>query len=76
MGVYEMIFEVTKTCSNGNERTQKKSVYSRCFRNGRHIVELDRVNKAIETLKANHFYNIKHLQTRYTTLLFTDEGTE
>ena len=76
MKVYEMIFEVTTTCQNGNERRMKKSVYSPCFRNGRHIVELERVSKAIKVLEANHYYNIKHLQTRYTTMLMTEEGEQ
>lgn len=71
-----MIFEVTTTCQNGSERRQKKSVFSPCFHNGKRIVEQERMNRAIKVLEANHYYNIKHLQTRYTTMLFTEEGEQ
>jgi len=73
MKFYEMIFEVTETCQNGNERRIKKSVYSPIFRNGRHIIELDRVNNAIHVLEERHYYNIKYKGTKTTELLFTKD---
>ena len=73
MKYYEMIFEVTETCNNGNERRIKKSVFSPIFRNGKHIIELDRVNKAVKVLESRHYYNIEYVDTKTATLLFTDE---
>lgn len=72
MQVYELIFEVTETCNNGNERRKKVSVYSMPFRYGRFVIECDRVNEGIELLKQQHYYNIKHIKTKLKTLLFTE----
>lgn len=73
MKTYAMTFEVTETCNNGNERRKKVTVHSPCFKNGKHIIELDRVNKAIEVLKSHHYYNIEYIDTKNTTLLFTED---
>lgn len=68
---YEEIFEVTETLQNGNERRKRVSVYSPIFINGRHVIELNRITKAIEALKAEHYYNIEHVETRTKTMIFT-----
>lgn len=65
---YELIFEVTKICANGNERRTKKSVYTTNF----YGTEAEIISKAIAVLKANHFYNIKHIGTKNAQLLFVD----
>ena len=72
MKVYETIFRVTETCNNGNERRIKKSVFTPCFKNGRHVIEIERIAKAEEILKAQHYYDIEYLETKFTELLVTD----
>lgn len=72
MKVYETIFSVTETCQNGKERRIKKSVFTPCFKNGRHVIQLERIAKAEEILKAQHYYNIEYLDTKFTELLITD----
>ena len=75
---YEMIFRVTETLQNGNERTFKKSVYSPIFRNGHHLIELDRIQKATAELESLHYYNIQHVETKKKTFITTGnlEGVE
>lgn len=70
---YEAIYEVTETCQNGNERRIKKSVLSPIFKNGRHVIELDRVDKGIKTLEEMHYYDIEYIETKTRTLIFTEE---
>lgn len=70
---YETIFEVTETCQNGKERRIRKSVLSPIFKNGRHVIEEDRVNKGIKALEEMHYYNIVAVETKTKTLIFTEE---
>ena len=64
---------VTETCANGKERTFKKSVLSSPFRNGKHVVEEERIARGIEELKKHYYYNIQYLGTKHKHLLFLDE---
>lgn len=78
MKYYEMVFEVTETCQNGNERTFKKSVFSPIFRimpdgSRKHLIQLNRVEKAIKELEKHFYYNIKYIKTKATDLLFIYE---
>ena len=74
MDLYEVIFEVTETCQNGNERRLKKSVYSPRFKDHKHVTEAERISKGTEVLKARHYYDIKYIKTKAVTLLFTEEA--
>lgn len=67
--LFEMVFQVTETLQSGKERTLKKSVYSERFLNGKFFTEEERIAEAIELLKDQHYYNIKHVQTKATSLL-------
>lgn len=67
--VFAMTFEVTTTLQSGKERTVKKKVYSDRFKNGRFFVEDERIRQATELLRAQHYYNIKYLETNATSLL-------
>lgn len=69
---YEEIFKVTETLQNGKERTCKKSVLCPIFKAGRHVIEFDRIDKAIKELSACNYYNIEHVETKYKTLIVTD----
>jgi hypothetical protein len=69
---YETIFAVTETCQNGNERRIKKSVFSPIFKNGRNVIQLDRIDKGIEVLKSMGYYNIEYIDTKKKELLFID----
>ncbi|MBR5273588.1 MAG: hypothetical protein IKU25_09420 [Clostridia bacterium] len=74
----EMIFEVTETCQNGNERKVKKSVFSPVYYPDgggflRYNYDSEIVSKAIEVLKRNNFHNIRHIKTKHTQLLFIDD---
>lgn len=73
MKLYEMIFEVTETCNNGNERRKKVSVFSPIFRNGKHIIELDRMHKAVSALQKKGYYKIEYIKTKTTDLIFTSD---
>lgn len=72
MKAYETIFEVAETCQNGNERRKKVSVYSPIFVDNKHIIEIDRINKGIAKLESLHYYDIKYIKTRVTTLILSD----
>lgn len=67
--VYEVIFEVTETCQNGNERRHKVSVYAPIFKDGRHVVQLDRVEKCTAALKEQHYYDIEYIETKTKVLI-------
>lgn len=69
---YEEIFKVTETLQNGKERRVTKSVLCPIFKAGRHVIELDRIDKAIKELSALHYYNIEHIETKVKTLIVTD----
>jgi len=72
MKAYETIFEVTETCQNGKERRKKVSVYSPIFVDNKHIIEIDRIDKGIAKLTEMHYYEIKYIKTRFTTLILSD----
>lgn len=69
---YETIFRVTETLQNGKERRIKKSVLSPIFINGRHHIELDRINKAEKALKEEHYYDIEYVETKTKEVIFTE----
>ena len=72
MKFYEMIFAVTETCQNGNERRIKKTVYAPAEKDGNDKIDFRRVDKGIEILKAKHFYNIECIDERMVDLMITD----
>ena len=69
---YKMIFEVTETCNNGNERTKKVSVYAPHCKDGKYFVDTNRFDKALKMLEAKHYYNIKYVDTTITELMITE----
>lgn len=69
---YENIFNVTETLQNGKERRVKKSVLSPIFKDGRHVIQLDRVDRCIKELEALHYYDIKFIETKTKTFITTD----
>lgn len=69
---YEEIFKVTETLQNGKERTYKKSVLCPIFKDGKHVIELTRIDKAAAQLKALHYYNIEHIETKHKEIIVTD----
>ena len=69
--VYEDIFEVTETLQNGNERRIKKSVLSPTFRNGKHLIQLDREQKAIKQLEELGYYEIQWVKTVSKNIITT-----
>ena len=76
MNLFEIVFEVTETCMNGNERRLKKSVYSPRFgENGRLITEPQSIAKGVEVLKQMHYYDITYIKTKAVTLLMTEDLT-
>ena len=72
MKAYETIFEVTETCQNGKERRRKISVYSPIFVDNKHVIEMRRIEKGIAKLESLHYYDIKYIKTRVTTLILSD----
>lgn len=70
--VYEDIFMVTETLQNGKERRIKKSVFSPIFRNGRHVIKLDRGENGKAALEELHFYNIEWIDTKVKTLILSE----
>lgn len=69
---YEEIFKVTETLQNGKERTCKKSVLCPIFKAGRHVIAFDRIDQAIVELSDLGYYDIEHIETKYKTLIVTD----
>ena len=70
---YEVIFSVTETQQNGKEWTHRKSVLTPITKNGRHVIELTRVDKAIKELESlKRYYNIQYVETKPKTLIVTD----
>lgn len=70
--LYEVVFKVTETCQNGNERTYKKHVYMPRFdeTTGKHVSPEQQIARGIEALKAEHYYNIQYLRTNCAELTF------
>jgi hypothetical protein len=69
---YEEIFKVTETLQNGKERTIKKSVLCPIFRNGKHIIYMNRIDEARGQLLALHYYHIEHIESKYKEIIATD----
>lgn len=69
---YENIFNVSETLQNGKERRVKKSVLSPIFKNGKHVIQLDRVDRCVKELEALHYYNIEFIETKTKTFIVTD----
>lgn len=61
----KMVFKVTKTCNNGNEKTQEIAVYCEPFDEitGKYRTEEQRVEAATKVLKAEWYYNIEYVKT-------------
>ena len=69
--IYAVVFKVTETCQNGNERKIQKTVYMPRFdENNKHITIDQRVKRGIEALKAAHYYNIEYVKTTATEIIF------
>lgn len=70
--MYKVIFTVTETCQNGNERRVQKVVYMPRFdeKTGRHISPEQQIDRGTEALKAEHYYNIEYGSTVATEIIF------
>ena len=70
---YEVVFKVTETQGNGKEWTHRKSVLTPIVKNGKHVIELNRVEKALKVLEdSKRYYNIEYIETKPKTLLVTE----
>ena len=68
---YEVIFEVTETCQNGNERRIKKSVFMpHADENGKHLDKHRRIERGGAALTSEHYYNIVYIETKTKTMIF------
>ena len=70
---YEEIFKVTETLQNGKERTIKKSVLCPIFKDGKHVIAFDRIDRAIVILSDLGYYDIEHIETKLKKLIATDD---
>lgn len=70
--MYKVIFNVTETCQNGNERRIQKVVYMPRFdeTTGKHITPEQQIVRGIEALKVEHYYNIEYGSTIATEIIF------
>lgn len=68
---YETVFKVTETLQNGKERRIKKSVLTPIFVNGKRHIVIDRIRKAEDALKAEHYYNIEYIETKIKEVIYT-----
>lgn len=68
---YETVFKVTETLQNGKERRIKKSVLTPMFINGRHHIKIDRIEKAEDALKSEHYYDIEYIETKTKEVIYT-----
>lgn len=70
---YEVVFCVTETCNNGNEKKYMKSVYVPRFdESGRHISPNMQVTSAWQELKRRGYYNIYHVKTICSEIIVVD----
>lgn len=69
---YEVVFLVTETMQNGDERQMKKSVLIPHFDEvtGKHIPEEQRIVRGEKALTEEHFYDILYLETKNKTIIF------
>lgn len=71
--VYKVIFNVTETCQNGNERRIQKVVYMPRFdERGKHIDRARQIERGAAVLTSEHYYNIVYGSTVATELLFAE----
>lgn len=70
--MYKVIFTVTETCQNGNERRVQKVVYMPRFdeTTRKHITPEQQIERGTAALAAEHYYNIKYGSTVATELIF------
>lgn len=70
--MYKVIFNVTETCQNGNERRVQKVVYMPRFDEStrKHITREQQIERGTATLLSEHYYNIEYGSTVATELLF------
>ena len=70
--MYEVIFDVTETLQNGNERRVKKSVLMPRFdANTKKHIDLDtRIMRGYSALAEANYYNIEYVETKNKTLIF------
>lgn len=69
--MYKVIFNVTETCQNGNERRVQKAVYMPRFdEQGKHIDRFRQIERGGQALTAEHYYNIEYGSTVATEILF------
>ena len=73
MKLQKLTFRVTKTCNNGNEKTQTISVYAPYYVGNIRNDEDMCIEKAIDTLMKKHYYHIEHIKTGTANILFTDD---
>jgi hypothetical protein len=68
--MYEVIFEVTETLQNGNERRVKKGVFVPRFKYGKHISHEEQIARGEAALRDANYYNIVYVSTKATTMIF------
>ena len=70
--MYKVIFNVTETLQNGNERRVQKVVYMPRFdeSTGRHITPAQQIERGKAALAVEHYYNIEYGSTVATELIF------
>lgn len=70
--MYKVIFNVTETCQNGNERRVQKVVYMPRFdeKTGKHVTTEQRIERGTAALVAERYYNIEYGSTVATELIF------
>ena len=70
--LYKVIFTVTETCQNGNERRVQKVVYMPRFDEStrRHISPEQQIERGTAALAAEGYYNIKYGSTVATEIIF------
>lgn len=74
---YELTFQVTETCNNGNERTMKKTVLTAPFYWNGNIVTHNSpdhyIPLATKALEEQRYYHIQYLSAKVVTITVTDD---
>jgi hypothetical protein len=70
--MYKVIFNVTETLQNGNERRVQKAVYMPRFdeTTNKHITTEQQIERGTVALKAEHYYKIEYSSTITTDIIF------
>ena len=72
---YEVKFKATRTCQNGNEKTEIKTVFVPRFDDhNKHVTPEIQIATARMILTENHFYNLEYIETKNSNIMIASDN--